>query len=425
MQPAYQLQLLDAFGDIDKLRMSYLDLAEVVRALRKRYHTRLVAQEQRRRELALLRFERDELDQANLQPNEQLELAGRERLANAQSLQAFTMSAYNGLYEGDDSLADRLGKLQRKTEQWAPFDVILEKLVGRLHGLQTEIQDIAEVLRELGQRFEADPQRLEEVEYRLQFIRRLEAKYRRTVDELIVYRIGLDEQEQRLQQEEDDLGNIEAELRTAFERLRRAATDLSKQRQRVAKRLAIDAEQLADLGMAGARLDAAAGAGSLGDDPFDSEMPAWGPGSWKSCWPPTPASRPALRKVASGGELSRTMLALKTVLAGHDQRVTLRLRRNRRQRRRPARRRAGPEARGTGSDASGHLRHASAAGGQLRSTSLDHPQNVSPTAPSRSITPLQDAERLEELASMLRGEARGETTRKEAAAMLDAARKKW
>jgi DNA repair protein RecN (Recombination protein N) len=428
LQPAYQLQLLDAFGGLDKLRSAYLALAETVRNARKRYHTRLASQEQRRRELSLLRFERDELDQARLQPNEQVELSReRERLANAQSLQAFTMSAYNGLYEGDDSVTDRLGKLQRETEQWAPFDAGLEKLVGRLQGLQTEVQDIADILRQLGQHFEADPQRLEEVEYRLQYIRRLESKYRRTVDELIAYRTGLDEHEQRLQQEEDDLDNIAAELETAFKKLRQAATELSKQRHRVAKRLAIATQnELADLGMAGAHLDALLEPEALGDDPIHSEIPTWGAERLEIMLAAN-AGEPArpLRKVASGGELSRTMLALKTVLAGHDQRVTLLF---------------------DEIDANVGGRLGDVLGQKLAALGQTHqvicvthlPQVASyarhhwsirkTRTKNRTITQihrLDDAERLEELASMLRGEARGETTRKEAAAMLDAARKTW
>ncbi len=181
------------------------------------------------------------------------------------------------------------------------------------------------MLRQLGQRWEADPERLEEVERRLQFLRRLESKYRRSVDDLIVYRISLDEQETRLRQQEDDLESIDAELAEAYRQLREAAAELSKQRQRVADRLAKETQkQFADLGMVGAKLEAVLETIPLGDDPAQSDVPAWGADQLELTLAANPGE-PALplRKVASGGELSRTMLALKTVLAGHDRRGTL------------------------------------------------------------------------------------------------------
>ncbi len=428
LQPAYQLQLLDAFGELGKPRATYLALAEKVRALRKRFNTLSAAREQRRRELALVRFERDELDQANLEPNELGDLGReRERLANAQSLQAFAADGYGTLYDADDSLTDRLGKLQREAESWAKLDPGLAELVQRLDSLQTEVQDVAQTLRQLGERWEADPERLDEVERRLQFLRRLETKYRRTIDELIVYRISLDEQETRLQQEEDDLGGIETELGAAFKQLKVAAADLSKLRQRVAKRLASETQkELADLGMAEARLDAVLEPAPLGDDPVQSDVPAWGAENLELTLAANPgeAALP-LRKVASGGELSRTMLALKTVLAGHDRLGTL----------------VFDEI-----DANVGGRLGDVLGQKLAALGQTHqvicvthlPQVASyarhhwtirkTRAKNRTTTQIQalkEADRLEELASMLRGEARGETTRKEAAAMLDAARKRW
>src|SRR5262249_14101961 len=156
-------------------------------------------------------------------------------------------------------------------------------------------------------------------------LRRLETKYGRSIEELIAYHATLDEQERRLQQQEDNLSEVETELGQTFEQLRLEAEELSRQRQRVAKRLAAEAQkQLADLGMADARLDVALAVVPLEKDALHSPTSAWGidhleltlaanPG--EAAWP--------LRKVASGGELSRTLLALKTVLAAHDRVATL------------------------------------------------------------------------------------------------------
>ncbi len=375
-----------------------------------------------------MRFEREELDQASLEPGEIAELMReRERLAHAQNLQAFASLGSGELYDEDGSIVERLGKLQREAQSWAALDASLEEVVRRLEALHSEVQDLAQVLRQLGQRWEADPQRLDEVEQRLQFLRRLESKYRRSIEDLIVYRISLDEQEARLKQQEDDLESIEAELADLYRQLREAAAELSKQRQRVADRLARETQkQLADLGMVGARLEAILETNPLGDDPALSEVPAWGADQLELTLAANPGE-PALplRKVASGGELSRTMLALKTVLAGHDHRGTLVF---------------DEIDANVGGRLGDTLGQKLAALGQTHQViCVTHLPQVASYARhhwtirksrrgKRTVTQielLEDAERLEELASMLRGEARGETTRQEAAAMLEAARRCW
>jgi DNA repair protein RecN (Recombination protein N) len=220
LHPAYQLQLLDAFGHLDVPRRKYVALAERVRELRRRHNTLSTERQQRQRELSLLRFERDELDEANLEPGEIAELMReRDRLMHAQNLQAFATLASGELYDEDGSVVERLGKLQREAHSWAALDPSLEEVVRRLEGLNAEVQDLAGTLRHLGQHWEADPERLEEVERRLQLLRRLESKYRRSIDDLIVYRVGLDEQETRLQQQEDDLERIDAELAAEYRQL--------------------------------------------------------------------------------------------------------------------------------------------------------------------------------------------------------------
>ncbi len=428
LEPAYQLRLLDAYGRLETPRKTYLELAAQLRELRQRYRTLSAQRQQRQRELALLRFERDELDQAKLEPGELGDLTReRERLMNAQGLQEFASHSYRTLYEDDDSAIDRLGKAQREAERWAALDPDLEELVKRLEAAHSEIQDVAQTLQRMGERWEADPERLEEVELRLQMLRRLETKYRKTVDELIVYRIGLDEQERVLQQEEDDLSGLESEMATVFGKLKDAAADLSRARQRVAKKLAAATQkELADLSMADARLDALLEPLPFGDDPATAEIPAWGAEQLELTLAANPGepARP-LRKVASGGELSRTMLALKTVLAGHDRLGTL----------------VFDEI-----DANVGGRLGDVLGQKLAALGRTHqvicvthlPQVASYAKHhwsirkrkegKRTVTQialLKDSERLEELASMLRGEARGETTRQEAAAMLEAARRTW
>jgi DNA repair protein RecN (Recombination protein N) len=428
LQPAYQLELLDGYGHLDGLRQQYHALANQVRDLRRRRAALAGERQQRQRELALLRFERDELDAAGLQEGELAGLAReRERLAHAQSLQEFAAGACSRLHDDDGSVVEHLGKLLREAQSWMALDPALEDVAARLVGLETEVQDLTETLRQMSARWEADPARLDEVEKRVQFLRRLEVKYGRPVDELLAYRTSLDEQEAQLEQQEVDLSGVEAELSEVFGRLRRVAAELSRQRQLVAKRLATEAQrQLADLGMAEARLDAQLEPVPLGDDPVTAELPAWGADQLELLLAANRGepARP-LRRVASGGELSRTMLALKTVLAAHDRLGTLVF---------------DEIDANVGGRLGDVLGQKLAALGQTHQViCVTHLPQVASYArhqwtirkvrrgkrTATAIELLDDAGRLEELASMLRGESRGETTRKEAEAMLEAARRCW
>ncbi|MFO0927931.1 MAG: DNA repair protein RecN, partial [Gemmataceae bacterium] len=326
LHPAHQLDILDAFGNLGKYRQAYLDAAERFRAARKRYTTLAAERQQRQRELSLIRFERDELDTAKLEPGELVELAReRDRLANAQHLQAFAEASYATLYDEEGSVVERIGRVTREAEGWAAMDADLAALVEQLEGLRSQTQDVAQALHRLADRWESDPARLAEVEARLQMLRKLESKYRRPIDELIVYRISLDEQEKRLQSAEDDLDGLESELSALFRTLQDTAAELSKQRAKVAKKLAAETQkELTALGMPEARLGAELTVAELAGDAATVEVPALGIDTLELTLAANPGepARP-LRKVASGGELSRTMLALKTVLAGSDRIGTL------------------------------------------------------------------------------------------------------
>lgn len=427
LQPAYQLELLDAYGHLERPRRAYVDLAEQVRTLRRRLGELTAQREQRQRELTLIRFERDELDAAALEPGELAELTReRERLANARHLQEFAAGGYARLYEEEGAVVEQIGKLQKEAAGWAALDPGLADVVRRLEALHAEVQDVARTLDKLGQRWEADPERLAAVEQRVQMLKRLETKYRKPVDELIVYRISLDARESKLQHEEEDLGTIETELSATFAKLRDAATELSKGRAKVAKRLASETQkQLAELGMGEAKLTADLRVEPLGDDPVSAEVPAWGADHLELTLAANPgeAALP-LRKVASGGELSRTMLALKTVLAGHDRPGTL----------------VFDEIDANVGGRLGDIlgQKLAALGKTHQVICVTHLPQVASYARTHwtvrkskrggrtvtQVTQLEGNDRLEELASMLRGEARGETTRKEAAAMLEAAQRK-
>jgi DNA repair protein RecN (Recombination protein N) len=429
LQPAYQLELLDAFGKLATPRQNYQTGAEKLRELRKRFHGLKEKQQLRQRELSLLQFERAELEQAALVPNEANDLTReRDRLVNAQALQEFTARGAQELYDEEGSIVEQLGRLLKEAQDWVDLDPKLAEVAARLENLVPEVQDLAETFRDLGDRFEADPQRLDEIEKRLTLIRRLESKYHRNADAIIDYQQTLETQAAELQQQEDDLTGLQAEIKTTFAQVRDTASVLSKGRAKVAKKLASEAQKhLADLGMPDARLEATLDPLALGDDPFTGDVPLAGLDVLEFMLQANKGEPPRpLRKVASGGELARTMLALKTVLSAHDPVGTMIF---------------------DELDANVGGRLGDVLGQKLAALGRSHqvicvthlPQVASYAKhqwtirkqtrgqrTSTTITPLaNEPERIEELASMLRGSSRGETTRQEVVEMLKAAKAVW
>jgi DNA repair protein RecN (Recombination protein N) len=429
LEPSYQVQLLDAFGKLGDLRQAYDERAARVRDLRRRRADLFAKQEARQRELSLIRFEREELNNARLKPGEQADLVlERDRLTHAQALQEFTAGAAGRLYDEDGSIVEQLGKLLKEAQHWASLDPDLSEVAKRLEALGHEVRDIAETCRDLSERFEADPRRLDEIEARVQQLRRLEAKYRKPVEELIADRADLDRREDALNQDECDLSGIDRELRVAFAELKASADALGRARVKVGKKLVAETQKhLVNLGMPGARLDCGLEPIALGNDATAGAVPVGGADDLEFLLAANPGEpfRP-LRKVASGGEMSRTMLALKTVLAAHDPVGTL----------------VFDEI-----DANVGGRLGDIVGEKLALLGRTHqvicvthlPQvavyakhqwTIRKTTRAKrtttTITPLETEDsRVEELAIMLRGEARSETTRREAAEMLQSAKKTW
>jgi len=428
LQPAYQLEVLEAFGKLNPKRSAYRTAAERVRELRSLRNGLIADRQTRQRELALLRFERDELDAAKLLPGEYPQLnAEKERLLNAQELAEFHTRVAGGLCDEEGCIAETLSRLAKEAHVWGRIDPEIAALAKRLESLKPEIQKIASESRRSAEAFEPDPERLNVVERRLQFLKKLEVKYGKSGDELLRYRDGLAARETGLQKQEDDLTGIDGQLKTAFAEVRHVAEDLSKARAKVAKKMAAEAEkQLADLGMPKAKLEAELESVPLGDDPGSGDLPADGADHLELILTANPGEPPRpLRKVASGGELSRTLLALKTVLAAYDPVRTLVVFDE-----------IDANVGGRLGDMLGRKLAALSASHQV--LCVTHLAQVASFAAkqwsirktttgkrtSTSIIPLEtDEARIEELAQMLRGAARTETTLKEAAEMLKAARK--
>ncbi len=308
-----QLELLDQFAGTRDLLDRVAELYHRRRELERQMNELTQNEQERLRTIDLLRFQVQELEQARLEPGEDTRLEEeRSRLVNVEKLRASAATAFAGLYEEEGSACARLASVARSLEELRRFEGAVEPYLESLSSARAALDDLAAYLRDYLDRIEADPQRLEQVEDRLAQIGRLKRKYGKTIEEILAYLEHSARQLAQLEHADERRQELAAGLEKAVADYRGVAQALSERRQAAARILEKNVRQeLAQLGMEKTRFEIdflsgpdAAGGGPRGADEIEMRIS------------PNPGEdlRP-LERTASGGELSRLMLALKTVAA--------------------------------------------------------------------------------------------------------------
>jgi DNA repair protein RecN (Recombination protein N) len=312
MLAAAQLEILDEFCGEPALvlRQRVAAAHERRRALAGRLEELRDRAAGRERELDVIAFELREIEAAAPDPGERQELSTeRDRLRHLETLRQATALGAEALMpeEGEGmaaALLDAAGALQAA----ARLDPALAEAAARLESLRYEVEDLAGELRSYLARIEAEPARLEQVEERLDQLARLERKYGGDIEQVLEYAERARERLAQLEGAEVALEETERELAGAEQELERRAAQLSELRTAAAPRLAAAVnERLAELAMAEASFEVAlapreGGCGARGADRVELTLK---PGAGVPAGP--------LREIASGGELSRVMLALLSV----------------------------------------------------------------------------------------------------------------
>jgi DNA repair protein RecN (Recombination protein N) len=314
-----QLELLDAYCGPDQLtlRAGVRDAHERVRELDRRADELRELAGARDRELDLLTFELDEIEAAAPREGESETLsAERDRLRHQDELvRAVGEAAETIVPEAGTGAAELLAEAAQHVEAAAVLDSGLHELSSRLTALQYEAQDVGAELRGYALGIDGDAASaaaaLEQVEERLSLLARLERKHGGTTADVLAHAERCRTRRDELIDADDALERLQEELSGARAELERLATRLSAARRKAAPRLAAAVrERLAELAMAEARYEIslaerAEGCGPRGADTIEMLIAPNGGGTLA-----------ALREVASGGELSRVMLALLSVAHG-------------------------------------------------------------------------------------------------------------
>jgi len=313
---ASRLALLDTFAGVDPSPAtaafeSWNQVRHRIADLERDEHDRL-------RLLDLWSFQRKEIAGARVQPEEDTRLEAEKRvLANSEKVFTAAMAAYEALYESNTSAAASIRAATRQVEELSRFDEKFRQSLPELESARITLEDIGQVLRDYAEGIEASPARLAEVEDRLALLDRLKRKYGPTLDDVIALGDELERKLNEMENKDEVLRALKIELANAAAKYLEAARSLSRHRYEAARKLEKMVEsEINELAMKARFKTEVSGSDEEGNwsaRGFDQVQYLISANPGEPLGP--------VEEIASGGELSRVMLALKTsVEAGQTQR---------------------------------------------------------------------------------------------------------
>jgi DNA repair protein RecN (Recombination protein N) len=311
LDPATQLDLLDSYarsgdtvGKVGEAFQTWSTLRDELQAAR-------ASDRDRGARIDLLSFQRGEIDKASPRAGEDEELAAqRHVLANADKLSRLCAESYGALYEEDHAVLAGLNAVWKRVGELAALDARFAPFIERRNGVQSELEELAFFLRDYASNLDASPERLQQVEDRLAQLERLKRRYGPTLAEVIEKRVALDAELNALDTSADRIASLEGRIAEARTGYLAAARKLSAQRKEAAGRLGRAlAQNLEELAMASTRCEV-----RVTSTESDEAWTESGIDRVELYLSPNVGEdlRP-LARIASGGELSRIMLALKTL----------------------------------------------------------------------------------------------------------------
>lgn len=313
LSPDRQLGLLDAFAHADEPLAEYRKHFAQLQALTTEHAALNTAETAREQELDLLRHQVNEISSAKLDPAEEEQIESRYKLAShSKRLIELASSASQRLAEADDSVLSQLAETQRLIRELEKIDGSIAQLTAGHETAVVELSEIARSLRDYAERLDLDPTQLAALEQRVSLFETLKRKYGSSIPEVIAFGDRAEERMRKIEGRDAELGRLAAEMDKARAALNRSGEALRKLRAKAAPKLADNIRRnLRDLGFRQSEFEA-----QLTPLP---EPRANGLDTIELLFSPNPGEplKP-LRAIASSGEISRLMLAVKSALAAQD-----------------------------------------------------------------------------------------------------------
>jgi DNA repair protein RecN (Recombination protein N) len=315
LDPLTHLPVVDEHARLEDRVAHVAEAWGGVRALREQLERSRMDEREKAARLDLIAFQLGEIEKAAPRPGEDEALAAtRQVLASAERIQRLCEESYTALYESDGAALGGLAGVWKRVGELATIDPQFAPYIEARDGIKGQLEDLAFFLRRYADGVDASPARLQEVEDRLALLERLKRKYGPTLDEVIARGRSLAHERELLTGAGEKAEDLQRKLAEASDRYLAAARELSRQRRAAAGPFARAVEALvAELAMPRTRFEVRFNAAELGPEEWSEQ----GIDRAEFYVSPNPGEqlRP-LARIVSGGELSRIMLALKTMTAG-------------------------------------------------------------------------------------------------------------
>ncbi|MEJ2066824.1 MAG: DNA repair protein RecN, partial [Deltaproteobacteria bacterium] len=315
------LEILDEFGELLPLKAEFQQVYKEHRGIEKRLQGLKDEKERGERERDLWAFQLKEIEAAHLIPGEEEELKQeRHLLKNAQRLMQLAGSSERLLYSEAGSVVERLGTVERDIEALAELDPSVTPLKETISSALMQAEEASRELKGYLAKIDLDPNRLEEIEVRFDELQRLMRKYKAsTVEEILAYQEQIARGVQGTADLEAEIAQLEKKKKEGEGKVRDVARRLSQKRREAAQQLKQEIEtELATLAMERTTFEIQMQELSAGGDTVKVDELITGPRGAEEVEfliSPNIGEEPRpLSKIASGGELSRIMLAIKKIL---------------------------------------------------------------------------------------------------------------
>jgi DNA repair protein RecN (Recombination protein N) len=312
LDPVSHLPVVDESAGFTELLEPVASAWSVMRRLREQRDRARMDDREKAARLDLIAFQLGEIEKAAIKPGEDEELStSRYVLANAERVHRLCEESYAVLYESDHAVLSGLAQVWKRVGELAAMEPRFADQLDARESIKSQLEDMALLLRRYADGIDASPARLQEVEDRLARLERLKRKYGPTLQEVIATGAALARERDLLSRSEEAAEDLDRALTEARQRYLDVARDLSRRRRTAAKRFASQVEaRLAQLAMARTRFEVRFNTEEPGED-------GWGEQGIDQAEffvsPNVGEDLRPLTRIVSGGELSRMMLALKTM----------------------------------------------------------------------------------------------------------------
>jgi DNA repair protein RecN (Recombination protein N) len=313
LSPETQLILLDSFARAEERLVEYRNQYRQLQALLAEHSALNTAETAREQELDLLRHQVNEIKSANLVADEEEEIEKRYKLtSNSKRLIELASATANKLSEADDSVLSQLAETQRLLRELEKIDNSIAQFSAAHAASVIELSEIARALSAYTEKLDLDTEQLAALEQRVSLFETLKRKYGGSIAEVIAFGERAAERMQKIEGRDAELERLVKEIENVRSHMNRAGEALHKLRTKAAPKLSENIRRnLRDLGFRQSEFEAKL---SALDEPRESGFDAL-----ELLFSPNPGEplKP-LRAIASSGEISRLMLAIKSALAAHD-----------------------------------------------------------------------------------------------------------